>query len=63
MTAYLKEFPPMVPPPSDLPFFDVRRIAATLAALDEELLEMARECGRLQVLVERLRGRLGQSSG
>lgn len=33
MATYLEKFPPVIPPPVGLPFFDVRRIAATLLLL------------------------------
>lgn len=42
MNAYLEAFPPLVEPPADLPFFHVRRIAATLLSLTTRLDNSAR---------------------
>lgn len=41
LAAYLREFPPRAAPPPGMPFFDIRRIAATLAHLDASLTNAA----------------------
>lgn len=48
MVDYLDEYPPYVPPPPDLPFFDVRRIAATLLYQATTLEGRELRCGSLR---------------